>query len=410
MLHLGLATILCSLPCAVEGTTVDSEVLLKRAESWLQQNKWRQHQENRSQIQTQRSTSRLNKDKETTSFLGIDQASTSKEDNDNRRAAYVSKLKTPSSFIGRRIKSIKRAWVNAAGKYVRHSKDFPTKSGIIFFLTLWLLVLGLVWVSPIPLRLKRLHGDRIMSAIHSVIAGAGGIYVWVYQPPSCTLAYSDRLWIRLLVLVSVSYCIADMCSMVVVAVWKRWRHVDLLMILHHCFVICMYSWAAESHIALWFAASLLVNALSVAPLNLVQFLQYYGMKNSIAFKAAGIAFVLLFFWSRIVLIPWSAWLFHEKRYCHKELTWESNVVLLSYALVFSLNVWWFVKIGKEVQTTLGSPREKGKALRFAPSAEFVQSLQGEEFFDSEYVADIDEPAGVSQPPDRHRPMNPSGGD
>jgi len=320
----------------------------------------------------------------------------------DRKSWYLSILKSPSSLFQRQLKSIKKAAHSVSGKYApRNSKvaslDFPLQPTVLFFFILWMFVLALTWASPLPSKFKRLHADRVMSTLHSMIAGAAGITIWVSETPECSLAHPQRHWIRLMMLITVSYLWADICSMVCVDVIKRWRSVDLPMLMHHFFVIGTYTWAAENNVVLWFAGSLLVNAFSVGPLNAVYWLRYYGHQNTMVYKVTGAWFVLSFFLSRIVLIPWSAWLFTKHGSCQKELTWVSNAALFCYAAVYALNIWWFVKIARAASKALKDKPPKAVRRKEACKEAWKDAvskaeanMKTDKFLNPDYLADAEQ--------------------
>lgn len=244
----------------------------------------------------------------------------------------------------------------------------------IGFVSLWAALLGALWALPFPQEFKRLHLDRILSTIHSVVASTVGLMTWLLVPPTCSIPHYEDHWIRVMCVFSISYFLVDLCSIIMLELVLKWRKVDLMMIWHHCFCIIMYAWSSEANVALWFSASLFINELSVLPLNLLHLLRFKNMHSTLAYKVTGVSLAVVFFACRIVGIPVSFWVFTSHGFCEQSLGRLVYVAVANFVLLFLLNLIWFNKIVRGGLRVLRGTAGKEAGLEAAEDASKEQNV------------------------------------
>jgi len=152
--------------------------------------------------------------------------------------------------------------------------------------------------------------------------------------------------------------------MIVCDVIMKWRPVYPASFLHHICVGGIMVWVAENNFALWYAAFLLVNELSIGPMALVHIMRTNGYKQHPAFKFVGIYFVIVFFLCRIVAIPIGGSLLWRANFCKEILGVMTFVPIVSYVGLYALNWYWLVSIVKGALKALeaydGPPSEVDK--------------------------------------------------
>merc|ERR1712087_394355 len=104
----------------------------------------------------------------------------------------------------------------------------------------------------------------------------GGVATLLFLDPTCTLSYARPQWILVGQLSTAGWLCVDTCNMLVVDVWYGFRKVDPSVFVHHfCVIFCLFV-SAERNCGVWHQGVLLVGELSVLPLNVAQFIRYYG--------------------------------------------------------------------------------------------------------------------------------------
>eukprot|EP00928_Gymnodinium_smaydae_P038300 TRINITY_DN26446_c0_g1_i1.p2 TRINITY_DN26446_c0_g1~~TRINITY_DN26446_c0_g1_i1.p2 ORF type:complete len:311 (+),score=62.54 TRINITY_DN26446_c0_g1_i1:75-935(+) len=224
--------------------------------------------------------------------------------------------------------------------------ELPLLSAVAAPALVWLALLLLVWLLPCcSFELKKQGADRLVATIHALVTAIWGSYIVLTRPPSCL---PELWWERAPMLVLMGYLVVDLGSMLVCDVWKGWRAVDAGMLFHHIFILTMFSIGFAVDVGVWFAGTLLINEWSTPFFSLFWLLQHLGLKDSFAFTANGLAFVTVFFFCRMLFIPYSVLQLSRMSLCmdspNERYKWAGPVMVVGYMALYVLNSLWFFKL------------------------------------------------------------------
>lgn len=225
----------------------------------------------------------------------------------------------------------------------------------------WACIYAAIWASPLPMDFKRQHADRLLSTLNGLVASGFGVAVCFYTSPVCLVEDFQSSWIRLGPLITAGYLMVDIVSMTMCDVVNRWRPVDISMFIHHFFVAGMVVWGAHTNLFLWDAAALLINELSVLPLNTVQILRFLGLNKTQTYTVAGVSLVLVFFLCRMVAIPCLLLTLYRRNFCVESQGVVCAVgCVCNFGVLYTLNSIWFTKLARGALKTVrgGSTGDK----------------------------------------------------
>lgn len=231
----------------------------------------------------------------------------------------------------------------------------------------WACLLAAIWCLPVSWEFKQQGADRVMAVIHALLVALQGGVVELCTDPKCTVGHS---WVKMPVIILLGYLLVDFFSMLMCDVIAGWRSPDISMMTHHIFIFCMFTVGYANDIALWFASTLMINEASTPFMTAMWYLTYSGRKSSNIFVINGIVFVLMFFLSRIVFIPFSFYQCTTVDLCSRGTSADTfvqrnapRILFIGYILIFLLNAMWFKKLVHGAMKKLGmvSSTEKGEA-------------------------------------------------
>jgi len=196
---------------------------------------------------------------------------------------------------------------------------------------------------------------EVMGRAQAFLPYVGMVTIWM----------NDYPWLKYLLIGTMGFFVVDGISMLVVDVWKGWRPVDHLMLVHHSFILLCFGCGVFCDLAVWFCATLLVNEGSTPFLHVFWYLNITGQKDSKAFMVNGCFLVLSFFLFRMVFIPFNYYQFVQLDHCSGReglkgwLFWLMNPF---YVFIFLLNLVWFVKLLRGAFKKLLGGKSRGEPV------------------------------------------------
>jgi len=224
--------------------------------------------------------------------------------------------------------------------------DWPVYQSVGLTSVAWSILLLLVWASPyLDFETKKQGADRVLATIHGVLTAVLGISVELFSEPNCD---APLWWTRAPMLVLLGYLWTDLFSMLICDVWMGWRNIDIPMIFHHIFIITFFMLGYAINVGIWFGSTLLINELSTPFFTMFWYLIYTDQKDSQAFLLNGGMFVLVFFFCRMLFIPFSFYQLAQLNFCSSSSnpawSWARPVMIGGYAALMLLNSLWFQKL------------------------------------------------------------------
>lgn len=242
----------------------------------------------------------------------------------------------------------------------------PVVEAILASACLWAIMLILVWLLPcISTNSKRQGADRLVAMVNASVAAVLGLSVEIWLVPGCSCGNS---WVKGTVILTLGYLLVDGCSMLVCDVWKGWRKVDVSMLIHHVFIIFCFGSGCVCDIGVYFLACLLFNEASTPCLSMKWFFEYNGYGDSCAYKANAWCFLISFTLSRMIFIPFSFYQLASVNFCFGQTAGYGPALLrsafpplmiLGYVGLFSLNLFWYVKLIRSALRRLGFRKRVG---------------------------------------------------
>lgn len=224
---------------------------------------------------------------------------------------------------------------------------------IVVFTGCWALLLAVLWLLPcLSLEFKQQGADRCLGFVHAVAVSICGLMIFFSTSPSCSIGLAQTL-VNITVYMLIGFLAVDFASMSVCDIWKGWRPVDFPMLFHHVLIFTLLVLICVLDIGVWFGATLSVNECSTPFLHIFWHLQRTGQKDSTAFLVNGLMLLLVFFLCRIVFIPVSFYEVTKINFCqHGRPLWMFWAIVLSYAIIYALNLFWFGKLARGAWKTL----------------------------------------------------------
>jgi hypothetical protein len=226
----------------------------------------------------------------------------------------------------------------------------------VFLLMSWLFVPARL----LSLEGKRQHLERIPSIFHGAIATTLGIAIMFSVPATCTTKRPSGedvpfAWlIRAALINSIGYLLVDLSSILYVEYHQRWRPRDHGVLAHHIFVSTCFYVGIQYDLVLWYAAVLLVNEASVLPLNMLMIMRFNKMTDRTLYFVCGILSVIVYFFSRIVVLPVGFYAFFRHGFCFEEQgVVVAGIASANYVFLICLNCFWFRKLLRGALKTLG---------------------------------------------------------